>query len=182
MPCYKVFGGQGILGRSSVNTSENSFTIGTFSSFFFSSYVYDTCWYCPTALLANLFSFIVETTFWVVPVLVPLNLKLGPASGENTTFFLRQSTLAWFQLAYPCLILGRNQSSLLLLGLCLEFGWLLLLNHSLLLALFNLTTSSFTNRGCHLPCLTLSHRLGETVLETKVRLLKSKAHLYAYIL
>ena len=77
----------GILGRSSGNTSGNSFTIDTFSRVFYflltstthANIVPPPCW-------TSLFAFIIETTFEVVPVLVPLNLKLGHTNGENIIF------------------------------------------------------------------------------------------------
>ena len=88
---------EGIPGRSSRNTYGNSFTTGTYSRVFsfpltsteHANIVQLPCW-------TNLFAFITETTFGVVRVLVPLNLKVGLADGENSTSFLRQSILAQF--------------------------------------------------------------------------------------
>ena len=76
-----------IQGRLYRNTSGNSFTIGTFSRVFHFSLTFTAhaniahppCW-------TNLFSFIIETTLRVIPVLVPLNLKVGPVGGEKFYF------------------------------------------------------------------------------------------------
>ena len=78
----------GIPGKSSGNRSENSFTIGTFTRVFFfpltstahANIAHPPCW-------TNLFAFIIETTLGVIPVFVPLNLKVGPIGGENFTSF-----------------------------------------------------------------------------------------------
>ena len=87
----------GILGRSSRKTSWNSFTMGT-ESIVFSFPVVFTAQAriahppCYTRRMA----FIIDIIFGVVPVKVPLNLKVSPFRGVNTTSFLWQSMLAKF--------------------------------------------------------------------------------------
>ena len=74
------------VGRPEIHL--NSFTIGKFSRVFSfplssttpTNIVQIPCW-------TNLFAFIIETTFGVVPVLVHLNLKLGHTGGENFIIF-----------------------------------------------------------------------------------------------
>ena len=62
--------------------------MGTFSRVFsfsltsmaLANITHPPCW-------TNLFAFIIETTFGVVSVRVPLNLKVGSTSGENFISF-----------------------------------------------------------------------------------------------
>ena len=86
-----------IPGISSGKTSWNSFTMGTVSIVFSFPFVFTAQARivhppCYTRRLA----FIIDIIFGVVPVKVPLNLKVSPFGGVNTTSFLWQSMLAKF--------------------------------------------------------------------------------------
>ena len=92
-----TFRSGGIPGRSSGKTSINLFTMGTVSigfsfPFVFTAQAKNAHPPCCTRRLA----FIIDIIFGVVPVKVPLNLKVSPFGGVNITSFLWQSMLAKF--------------------------------------------------------------------------------------